>query len=289
MSATSKTEAQKQAQKRYMEKYVEVKVRMTHERREYVKLHSDRFDKGSTTAFINRAIDETMERDKRPERPDSLVTPGVQVKAEEQGYQKSEKADASQTARVKVLMIEADDTPAEPVRVFVRQADDTPAEPRTITVSTAEPLTPDLGSVPITPTPGRANPEPDIRLDTISKPLAATYEETVKDLRLAAREAAHADYLAGMSPNDIAVKHGLPYNTVSSWAKRYWRDDTREVKAKKQPPIPVKKQPIPADTKEAARADYATGMRIAHISKKHGLPESTIRTWAKRDWEKPGQ
>ena len=56
------SEAQKRAQRKYMEKYVEVKVRMTPERRsmiqEYAKARGE-----STTEFINRCIDEVMQRD----------------------------------------------------------------------------------------------------------------------------------------------------------------------------------------------------------------------------------
>jgi len=57
------SEAQKRAQKKYMEKFVEVKVRMTPEQRCTVQAHSQRMGE-STTVFINRAISETMERDK---------------------------------------------------------------------------------------------------------------------------------------------------------------------------------------------------------------------------------
>ena len=57
-----KTEAQKRAHKKYMEKFVEVKVRMTPERRSSVQAHAVAQGE-STTAFINRAIDETMKRD----------------------------------------------------------------------------------------------------------------------------------------------------------------------------------------------------------------------------------
>lgn len=60
---TKTTEAQKRAKQKYMEKYVEVKVRMTPERREQIKAHAEKHDGGSTTAFINHAIDEKMERD----------------------------------------------------------------------------------------------------------------------------------------------------------------------------------------------------------------------------------
>ena len=57
-----KTEAQIRAQKKYMENFVEIKVRMTPERREQVKAHA-KTNGESTTAFINRAITETMQRD----------------------------------------------------------------------------------------------------------------------------------------------------------------------------------------------------------------------------------
>ena len=56
------TEARARANKKYMEKFVEVKVRMTPERRSTVQAHAEAQGE-STTGFINRAIDETMERD----------------------------------------------------------------------------------------------------------------------------------------------------------------------------------------------------------------------------------
>ena len=56
------TDARKEANKRYMEKFCEVKVRMTTERRSEVQEHAANM-RESTTAFINRAIDETMLRD----------------------------------------------------------------------------------------------------------------------------------------------------------------------------------------------------------------------------------
>ena len=56
------TEARARANKKYMEKFCEVKVRMTPERRsmiqEYAKAQGE-----STTEFINRCIDEVMQRD----------------------------------------------------------------------------------------------------------------------------------------------------------------------------------------------------------------------------------
>jgi len=54
------TQARKEANARY--KFVEVKVRMTPERRTVVQEHASSMEE-STTAFINRAIDETMARD----------------------------------------------------------------------------------------------------------------------------------------------------------------------------------------------------------------------------------
>ena len=56
------TQARKEANARYNSKFVEVKVRMTPDRRSIVQEHAASMDE-STTAFINRAIDETMARD----------------------------------------------------------------------------------------------------------------------------------------------------------------------------------------------------------------------------------
>lgn len=58
----SSSEAQIRAHKKYMKNFVEVKVRMTPEKRETIKAHAKKQEE-STTSFINRAIDETMERD----------------------------------------------------------------------------------------------------------------------------------------------------------------------------------------------------------------------------------
>ena len=56
------TEARKRANEKYNAKFHEVKVRMDPERHEMVKKHAQ--DRGeSTSAFINRAIDEQIERD----------------------------------------------------------------------------------------------------------------------------------------------------------------------------------------------------------------------------------
>ncbi len=59
---TKTTEAQKRAKQKYMERYVEIKVRMTPERRAEVQEHA-KAQGESATAFINRAIDEQMVRD----------------------------------------------------------------------------------------------------------------------------------------------------------------------------------------------------------------------------------
>ena len=61
------TEARKAANKRYIDKFVEVKVRMTPKHRTEVQQHAQDMDE-STTAFINRAIDETMARDKEAKK-----------------------------------------------------------------------------------------------------------------------------------------------------------------------------------------------------------------------------
>lgn len=56
------TEAQARAHKKYIAQFVETKVRMTPERREQIKAHAEARGE-SVNAFINRAIDETMERE----------------------------------------------------------------------------------------------------------------------------------------------------------------------------------------------------------------------------------
>ena len=59
---TKTTDAQKRAKQKYMERFVEVKVRMTPERRAEVQEHA-KAQGESTTAFINRAITEQVKRD----------------------------------------------------------------------------------------------------------------------------------------------------------------------------------------------------------------------------------
>ncbi len=60
------TDAQAKAHKKYMENFVEIKVRMTPEKRQAVKDYAAGRGE-STSGFINRAIDETMENDKKGE------------------------------------------------------------------------------------------------------------------------------------------------------------------------------------------------------------------------------
>lgn len=57
-----KTEAQKRAQKAYMNKFVRVEIRLTADKRDAIKAHAESRGE-SVNSFINRAIDEAMERD----------------------------------------------------------------------------------------------------------------------------------------------------------------------------------------------------------------------------------
>lgn len=57
-----KTAAQKRAQKAYMEKFVRVEIRMDAIQRAALQTHAEARSE-SVNGFINRAIQETMERD----------------------------------------------------------------------------------------------------------------------------------------------------------------------------------------------------------------------------------
>lgn len=57
-------ESLKKAQRKYMEKFVVARVRMEPDRYEVVKAHAEAHSE-SVNGFINRAISETMERDKQ--------------------------------------------------------------------------------------------------------------------------------------------------------------------------------------------------------------------------------
>lgn len=56
------TEARARANKKYMSQFVEIKVRVTPEKRSTIQEHAQAMGE-STTTFINRAIDHEMERD----------------------------------------------------------------------------------------------------------------------------------------------------------------------------------------------------------------------------------
>ena len=60
------TEARKRANKKYNDRFVEIKVRVTPEKRSIIKEHAESMGE-SATAFINRAIDEAMVRDQKTE------------------------------------------------------------------------------------------------------------------------------------------------------------------------------------------------------------------------------
>lgn len=57
-----KTEAQKKAQRKYMENVATIQIRTTVEQRDTIKAHAVAHGE-SVNAFINRAIDQTMEQD----------------------------------------------------------------------------------------------------------------------------------------------------------------------------------------------------------------------------------
>ena len=60
-----KTEAQKKAQQKYMEKVAVARVRMDRAKYDAVQAHAEAHSE-SVNGFINRAIEETMERDTDP-------------------------------------------------------------------------------------------------------------------------------------------------------------------------------------------------------------------------------
>ena len=60
------TEARKRANKKYNDRFVEIKVRVTPEKRSIIKEHAESMGE-SATAFINRAIDKAKVRDQKNE------------------------------------------------------------------------------------------------------------------------------------------------------------------------------------------------------------------------------
>lgn len=66
MSPASK--AQQRAVSKYMkENYDEIKVRVSKGSKEKIKAHAEQFDGGSVNGFINRAIENQMEEDRKGE------------------------------------------------------------------------------------------------------------------------------------------------------------------------------------------------------------------------------
>jgi len=66
------TPAQARAHKKYMENFVELRARVSLERREEIQTHAEARGE-SINAFINRAIQETMKRDNAAQKsPEAL-------------------------------------------------------------------------------------------------------------------------------------------------------------------------------------------------------------------------
>ena len=57
-----KTDAQKRAQKKYMEKVSRVEITMSTEKRQRIKDHAEARGE-SVNGFVNRAVDEALERE----------------------------------------------------------------------------------------------------------------------------------------------------------------------------------------------------------------------------------
>lgn len=70
------SEAQKRAHRKYMEKFVEIKVRVTPEKRTAIQEHAQAMGESATT-FINRAIDNQIAQDGARTAPESTGAGGV--------------------------------------------------------------------------------------------------------------------------------------------------------------------------------------------------------------------
>lgn len=68
------SEAQKRAHRKYMEKFVEIKVRVTPEKRTAIQEHAQTMGESATT-FINRAIDHQMSCDRDKDLSEALQGP----------------------------------------------------------------------------------------------------------------------------------------------------------------------------------------------------------------------
>lgn len=73
-----KTEAQQRAQKKYMQDIARVEITMRPEKRQRLQEHALLHDK-SVNRFINRAIDETMERDESEFNKNSTTIEKVEL------------------------------------------------------------------------------------------------------------------------------------------------------------------------------------------------------------------
>ena len=58
-----KSDAQKRAQKKYIEHLARVEITMTTEKRQRLQEHADRKGERSINKYINRLLDEAMERE----------------------------------------------------------------------------------------------------------------------------------------------------------------------------------------------------------------------------------
>lgn len=88
------TEARARANKKYMEKFVEIKVRVTPEKRSAIQEHAQGMGESATT-FINRAIDNQISQDRRKGPSETLQgTPGG-----EKVYLPSEREEAQEMAQ----------------------------------------------------------------------------------------------------------------------------------------------------------------------------------------------
>lgn len=78
------TKASQKAVNKYMKaNYDRINLTTEKGKKDLIKAHAEKYDKGSVNAFINRAIEETMERDNKAD-PEAILT--AFNKMEEAGY-----------------------------------------------------------------------------------------------------------------------------------------------------------------------------------------------------------
>lgn len=88
------SEAQKRAHRKYMEKFVEIKVRVTPEKRTAIQEHAQTMGE-SATMFINRAIDNQISQDRHKGLSEALQG----TSGGEKVYLPSEREKAQETAQ----------------------------------------------------------------------------------------------------------------------------------------------------------------------------------------------